>query len=139
MPTKNKPETSVSLIEFHHLQFPDQAEFLKEIDWVRLLRDRDGVFGIGFHGKHLLQFIGLDEHSGLARKVSAAESAVMFKHLATRELKFQPDIESNPTAWRRWLRMLVRGVRGQEKKCQVSGVRRGSARDALHIRRVPVT
>ena len=31
------------------------------------------------------------------------------------------------------------GVRRRSVRCQVSGVRRGSARDALHIRRVPVT
>jgi hypothetical protein len=73
------------------------------IMWVRLVHDRSGAYGIGFCQDQLVYFLGNQITHGLVRRVSAFESIVLLRCLAGRELAIQPDIESHPVAWRRWL------------------------------------
>ena len=80
---------------------------MAEISWVRLVRDRGGMFGIGFYREQLVYFLGTDGLRGLVRRVSAFESMILLRCLAGREWNFQPDVESQPHAWRRWLQLLI--------------------------------
>src|SRR5262245_29584719 len=83
-----------------------------EINWVRLVHDRRGVFGIGFFQDQLVYFLGTQITHGLVRRVSAFESIVLLKCLAGRELTLQPDVESNSAAWKRWLGIIAQPRRG---------------------------
>jgi hypothetical protein len=80
-----------------------QIAKISEIEWVRLVRNRGCLLGIGFHRDQLVQFLGTDEADGLVRHVSVIESALLLWHLAGQELRHQPDVESQSAAWRRWL------------------------------------
>ena len=78
-----------------------------EIEWVRLVRDRGCVFGVGFRKAHLVYFVGTDsDPDGLICRVSLPESTFLLRNLAGLEMSDRPDVDSNATAWRRWRGLL---------------------------------
>lgn len=79
----------------------------REIQWVRQVRNRGCILGIGFWRDRLIQFLGDErDRRGLAREVSARESVWLLGNIAGQEMRDLPDIESNSVGWWRWLRLL---------------------------------
>jgi len=81
----------------------------REVQWVRQVRHRGCLLGIGFLNDQLIQFLGDEANAfGLARQVSPRESVWLLGNIAGVEDRELPDIESNSVAWWKWLRLLHR-------------------------------
>jgi hypothetical protein len=80
---------------------------IKEVQWVRLVQNEERIVGIGFKGNQLVHFLATQAVRGLMGPISIEDSMHLLRLLAGFELARHPDVESNPLAWRRWLRLLV--------------------------------